>query len=206
MTVIGAKLWSPVGTSEKRTRRIPNRLRSGQVGFTQGNTARSRDARGCVVTFAVPLTSCSLCNSAFRLHSEYMAQGFLKALCLLLLSSALWAEGTQLWQQSKFEEFEKGTSNGVAISSDGNLHLAFDIYLASSERCSGQCLSGCGIAGTRVSRDSRRQSKRHFRSKGTSGTGTCDRQRRHDLRSYVPRRSRLQVAAEHDGSRKEKIQ
>ena len=47
-----------------------------------------------------------------------------KALCLLLLSSAAWAEGTQLWQQSKFEEFEKGTSNGVAISSDGNLQLA----------------------------------------------------------------------------------
>src|SRR5205823_11810856 len=53
-----------------------------------------------------------------------MVQGFLKALCLLLLSSAVWAEGTQLWQQSKFEEFEKGTSNGVAISSDGRLQLA----------------------------------------------------------------------------------
>ncbi|HWY70492.1 MAG TPA: hypothetical protein VNX88_17630 [Terriglobales bacterium] len=53
-----------------------------------------------------------------------MVQGFLKAFCLLLLSSAVWAEGTQLWQQSKFEEFEKGTSNGVAISSDGNLQLA----------------------------------------------------------------------------------
>jgi len=53
-----------------------------------------------------------------------MVQGFLKALCLLLLSSAVWAEGTQLWQQSKFEEFEKGTSSGVAISSDGNLQLA----------------------------------------------------------------------------------
>src|SRR5689334_17417986 len=53
-----------------------------------------------------------------------MQRVLLKALCLLLLSSAVWAEGTQLWQQSKFEEFEKGTSNGVAISSDGNLQLA----------------------------------------------------------------------------------
>jgi WD40 repeat protein len=53
-----------------------------------------------------------------------MVRSLLKALSLLLLSSAVWAEGTQLWQQSKFEEFEKGTSNGVAISSDGNLQLA----------------------------------------------------------------------------------
>jgi len=60
----------------------------------------------------------------FSLTLENMVQGFLKALCLLLLSSAVWAEGTQLWQQSKFEEFEKGTSNGVAISSDGRLQLA----------------------------------------------------------------------------------
>src|SRR5579859_4682796 len=51
-------------------------------------------------------------------------RSFLKAFCLLLLSSAMWAEGTQLWQQSKFEEFEKGTSNEVAISSDGRLLLA----------------------------------------------------------------------------------
>lgn len=53
-----------------------------------------------------------------------MYRSFLKAFGLLLLTSALWAEGTQLWQQSKFEEFEKGTSNGVAISSDGHLQLA----------------------------------------------------------------------------------
>jgi len=51
-------------------------------------------------------------------------RSFLKALCLLLLSSSVWAEGTQLWQQSKFDEFEKGTSNGVAISSDGRLQPA----------------------------------------------------------------------------------
>ena len=53
-----------------------------------------------------------------------MHRCFLKACGLLLLTSALWAEGTQLWQQSKFDEFEKGTSNGVAISSDGRLQLA----------------------------------------------------------------------------------
>jgi outer membrane protein assembly factor BamB len=45
-------------------------------------------------------------------------------MALTLFCSAAWAEGTQLWQQSTFEDFEKGTSNGVAISSDGRLELA----------------------------------------------------------------------------------
>lgn len=58
----------------------------------------------------------------YTFHMSF--RSFVKACGLLLLSSALWAEGTQLWQQSKFEEFEKGTSNGVAISSDGRLELA----------------------------------------------------------------------------------
>jgi hypothetical protein len=32
------------------------------------------------------------------------------------------AQGTHLWTQSRFEEFEKGTPDGVAIGSDGSLH------------------------------------------------------------------------------------
>src|SRR6516165_9632938 len=31
------------------------------------------------------------------------------------------AQGTHLWTQSRFEEFEKGTPDGVAITSDGRL-------------------------------------------------------------------------------------
>src|SRR5579871_5779537 len=31
------------------------------------------------------------------------------------------AQGTHLWAQSKFEEFEKGTPQGVSITSDGRL-------------------------------------------------------------------------------------
>jgi len=31
------------------------------------------------------------------------------------------AQGTRVWMQSKFEEFEKGTPQGVAIGSDGKL-------------------------------------------------------------------------------------
>ncbi len=43
--------------------------------------------------------------------------------CLLLLATGL-AEGTRLWQQSKYDDLEKGTAHGVAINSDGGLSLA----------------------------------------------------------------------------------
>ncbi len=52
----------------------------------------------------------------------------LRSLLVLWLSisySALGlAEGTRTWEQSKFEEFGKGTANGVAIRSSGDLELA----------------------------------------------------------------------------------
>ena len=42
----------------------------------------------------------------------------------LAVTSAAFAEGTRTWQQSSFDEFEKGTANGIAIGSDGSLELA----------------------------------------------------------------------------------
>jgi hypothetical protein len=49
----------------------------------------------------------------------------LSIFCFLLLSAAWgFAEGTQTWEQSKFDEFEKGTARGVAIRSEGALELA----------------------------------------------------------------------------------
>lgn len=44
------------------------------------------------------------------------------AFCVCTLS--LFAQGTRMWEQSKFDEFEKGTPKGVAIRSDGFLELA----------------------------------------------------------------------------------
>src|SRR5271166_6133300 len=46
------------------------------------------------------------------------------ALLCLLLSVIGWAQGTRTWEQTKYDDFEKGTAHGVAISSDGNLTLA----------------------------------------------------------------------------------
>ncbi len=46
------------------------------------------------------------------------------ALFCLLLAAMGWAQGTRTWQQTKYDEFEKGTSRGVAIGSDGTLTLA----------------------------------------------------------------------------------
>jgi len=42
----------------------------------------------------------------------------------LMLSCIAAAEGTRLWQQNKYDEFEKGTARSVAINSDGSLSLA----------------------------------------------------------------------------------
>ncbi|HYG99949.1 MAG TPA: hypothetical protein VD837_12520 [Terriglobales bacterium] len=43
---------------------------------------------------------------------------------ILLAATCAFAEGTRTWQQSTFQEFEKGTTKAVAIRSDGTLELA----------------------------------------------------------------------------------
>jgi len=43
--------------------------------------------------------------------------------CLLMVAVA-GAAGTRTWQQTKYDEFEKGTAHGVAIASEGSLSLA----------------------------------------------------------------------------------
>jgi len=46
-----------------------------------------------------------------------------RLLIFLVLSVSVFAQaqGTQLWKQSSYEDFEKGTPHGVAIRSDGSL-------------------------------------------------------------------------------------
>ena len=46
------------------------------------------------------------------------------ALVLASLTASVAAQSTRSWEQSKLEEFEKGTSKGVSIRSDGALELA----------------------------------------------------------------------------------
>jgi sugar lactone lactonase YvrE len=54
---------------------------------------------------------------------------FLRKMAILSIaavatSASLLAEGTRTWEQTKYDEFMKGTSHGVAISSAGALELA----------------------------------------------------------------------------------
>ena len=46
------------------------------------------------------------------------------SLLILISSSLVSAEGTRTWEQSKYDDFAKGTPHGVAISSTGFLELA----------------------------------------------------------------------------------
>jgi hypothetical protein len=41
-----------------------------------------------------------------------------------LLAVTCWAQSTRTWEQSKYDDFERGTAHGIAISSDGTLTLA----------------------------------------------------------------------------------
>ena len=43
------------------------------------------------------------------------------ALIAVAASQLAFAQGTHLWTQSRLEEFEKGTPQGVALTSDGHL-------------------------------------------------------------------------------------
>lgn len=49
---------------------------------------------------------------------------FCIAIAILLAAVCAFAEGTRTWQQTTFEDFEKGTTKGVAVRSDGRLELA----------------------------------------------------------------------------------
>jgi hypothetical protein len=51
---------------------------------------------------------------------------------LVLTSVSALAEGTRTWEQSKYEDFLKGTAHGVAISSGGTLELAPGFKLTAS--------------------------------------------------------------------------
>ena len=61
---------------------------------------------------------------SYRFLSKAVSASFRAALTALLTLIAAYpalSQGTHLWTQSRFEEFEKGTPEGVSISSDGRL-------------------------------------------------------------------------------------
>src|ERR1700733_12072887 len=62
-----------------------------------------------------------LCPSSSRLPGTRELSLLLPATLLLAVSMSALAQGTRLWTQSRFDEFEKGTPQGVQISSDGKL-------------------------------------------------------------------------------------
>ena len=65
----------------------------------------------------------------------------------LLAAISLLAEGTRTWEQSKYEDFQKGTAHGVAISSDGTLELAPAFKLVSSTPASAVWATAIGPQG-----------------------------------------------------------
>ena len=63
-------------------------------------------------------------RSARKLFLFILAVFLLTDLIGSRLVSTAFAEGTRVWEQSKFDELTKGTATGVAIRSTGGLELA----------------------------------------------------------------------------------
>lgn len=56
-----------------------------------------------------------------RRHFVFLIAALAAASAVFPTMRTAYAQGTHLWTQSRFEEFEKGTPDGVAITSDGRL-------------------------------------------------------------------------------------
>lgn len=73
----------------------------------------------------------------------------LAAIATIFSAAPAFAQGTRLWTQSRYEEFEKGTSQGVAIESDGRLREGpglKDIYTTPSTFVWSVAASKSGVA------------------------------------------------------------
>ncbi|MGD0831443.1 MAG: hypothetical protein ABR907_10895, partial [Terracidiphilus sp.] len=57
----------------------------------------------------------------FRPRSVFQIAALGVAMSSIAVSQLAFAQGTHLWTQSRMEEFEKGTPQGVALTSDGHL-------------------------------------------------------------------------------------
>jgi sugar lactone lactonase YvrE len=66
---------------------------------------------------------------------------------LVLASVYAFPEGTRTWEQSKYEDFLKGTAHGVAISSSGTLELAPGFKLVASTPSSAVWATAIGPQG-----------------------------------------------------------
>ena len=74
-----------------------------------------------------------------------------------LLPGLVSAQGTKLWSVERYDEMEKGSTEGVAIRSDGRLEAgpATSLLYATGKSyvwsmasgCCGRCLSGAGWDG-----------------------------------------------------------
>ena len=119
-----------------------------------------------------------------RLTAVVGVVGVMGALC----GSAL-AQGTKLWTQSRYDEMERGTTEGVAIRNDGRLQVAPAsslLYATSGNYVWSIAADGAGNAylgprrndgriGDRHAGDARWQGNGHLRRQGAGRAGAAQR-------------------------------
>ena len=82
---------------------------------------RSLEPHECRLSCSSPPRFSRLNIRMFAVNSPSLRRFVLTACATLFLVHTLAAQGTHLWTQSRIEEFEKGTPQGVAIGSNGYL-------------------------------------------------------------------------------------
>ena len=99
-----------------------------RVGAKEKESTRSAQIFWGKLNLGHPPTDFSRLNRSMIASSQFVrslpiSAGFSTLLFTLLLAASIpaRAQGTHLWTQSKLEEFEKGTPQGVALESDGHL-------------------------------------------------------------------------------------
>src|SRR6266480_3335416 len=83
-------------------------------------------------------------RSKISMHSRKIA---ILTTTFFFTASLVLAEGTRTWEQSRYEDFLKGTAHGVAISSSGTLELAPGFKLIASTPSSAVWATAIGPQG-----------------------------------------------------------
>ncbi len=72
----------------------------------------------------LPVRDLKLDTGNLKLLLKLETRNLKLLLVCVLLTIPCWAQSTRTWEQTKYDDFEKGTAHGVAIGSDGTLTLA----------------------------------------------------------------------------------
>src|SRR5215470_1626112 len=88
-----------------------------------GITAQAKSIRSPRDNLILAFSS-SISRGYNSVHNRVRFFSFLLLATIVFTALSVFGEGTRTWEQNKYDDFSKGTTHGVAISSNGFLLLA----------------------------------------------------------------------------------